>query len=95
MDGIVLIVIILLAFIYFKNIMRFVYFMAVIDLVLRVMNFFYRNFSIDIGASFLPSSIEAAFSMFFSGFLRTVLIYGLNFGYVVMIYYLLKTIFKK
>ena len=95
MDGIIFIIFILLVYLYFKNIMNFVYFMAVVDLSLRVVDFL--GSKVDLGplTTILPASFSAAIGMFFSGLVYEVLIWSLYLGYILMIFYLIKSIFKK
>ena len=95
MDGIVFLVFIILVYLYFKNIVNFVYFMAVIDLFLRVIHFLGEKIDLSFLTNLLPSSFEALLGMLFSGIILDVLTWGLYVGYIVLIFFLLRNIFKK
>lgn len=100
MDVIVVIIVLAaLAVIIFKKFSNFVYFMAIIDIFLRLLNFLTIHLKLDFLTDFLnkyfPNNLEHMITMYSSGIFTTVLLWLLWALYAIFIYYLVKIFLKK
>lgn len=100
MDIVVIVLVIgALAVMIFKKFSSFVYYVAMIDIFLRILDFFSNNLPLDFVKDFLntyfPSSVEGIIKMYSSGIFTTVLIWLLVVIYIFFDAYVIKTFFKK
>lgn len=97
MDFVILVIVLLGLFVaIFKRGHSFVYYIAIIDILLRILDFF--GDQIDALGDFLklyfPSSLFALVYGHTDGLFEIVLVWGLVFIYIIFLSYIIKTFFK-
>ena len=100
MDVVVIIIVILaLAVMIFKKFSNVVYYIGIVDIFLRVLDFIGNNIPIPIFTNFVnsyfPNSISHIIEMYSSGIFTTVLLWALCINYMVLLFYLIRTFWKK
>lgn len=99
MDLVILVVLIGIVVFVFKQFSSFVYFMAIIDIFLRIITFIKLNIGIPELASFLnayiPESIPAIINNYSTGIFNTLLVWGYVLIYIMFESYIIRTFFKK
>jgi len=96
---VVILVVAALAVLIFKRVSSFVYFIAIVDIFLRIIAFLasyvpiveVRNFF----ANYFPNSVSGIISTYSSGIFETVLLWLLVINYIVFEFYIIRTFFKK
>ena len=83
----------------FKKFSSFVYYVAVVDIFLRILDFFSENIPLNFLNNFLntyfPNSVEGIIRTYSRGIFTTVLIWLLVILYICFDYYIIRTFFKK
>lgn len=98
MDVVVIILVLgALAVLIFKRFGSFVYYVAFVDIFLRLIDFLGNNIPPINGFinTYFPSSVSGIISMYSSGIFEIVLLWLLFANYVAFECYILKTFFKK
>ena len=100
MDIIVIILVILAVIVMiFKKFNSFVYYICLVDIFLRILDFLANNIPLDFISNFLntyfPNSITHIIEMYSSGIFTTVLIWLLVIIYGVLDFFLVRTFWKK
>lgn len=99
MDLVILLVLIGIVVFIFKKFSSFIYFIAVIDIFLRIITFIKLQISNSEIYSFLnryiPTSIPGILNTYSSGILNTILIWLYVIGMIIFEFYIIRTFFKK
>ena len=100
MDLVIVIVLLLIVVLWFKSFNSFVYFLALIDIFLRIYTFIRLNIGIPEISNFLarlniPASIPAILGAYSNGIFYTILICGYIIIYIIFEWYIIKTFFHK
>ncbi len=100
MDIVVIILVVgAIAVLIFKRFSSVVYYIGIIDILLRILNFIANNtpfkFINDFINSYFPDSISNIIEMYSSGIFTTVLLWSLCIIYIILLFYLIRTFFKK
>lgn len=99
MDLVILVVLIGIVVFVFKQFSSFVYFMAIVDILLRIITFIKLNIGIPELSSFLdayiPVSIPAIIDTYSTGIFNTILIWGYVIIYIIFETYIIRTFFRK
>ncbi len=98
-DLIVLIVLIALIIIFFKNFSSVVYFIAIFDILLRIFTFIKLNIPLkDIAAvidNYIPESIPSLLSKYISGIPYTIILWCYVIIFIIFETYIIRTFWKK
>ena len=98
-DLVVLVVLILVVIMYFRRFSSFVYFIGIVDIFLRVLDFIANNIPVPVVTNFInsyfPNSITHIIEMYSSGIFTTVLLWALCIIYIILLSYLIRTFWKK
>lgn len=99
MDGIVIIVLLIIACVYFRNFSKVVYSIAIVDLFLRIFNYLITNVKIE-GITeylikYLPSSMPNLIEKYTSGLFANVLIWAYVIVMAIFLFYTVRVFFKK
>lgn len=101
MDLVILVVLLLVVVFLFKSFDSFVYFMALIDIFLRILSFITAEFGgylPDVAAfikEYIPISIKAIIDSYSTGIFNTILTIGYIVIFILFEYYVIKYFFKK
>lgn len=99
MDLVILIVLIGIVVLIFKKFSTFIYFIAIIDIFLRILTFIklqLSNFPIyGFLNKYIPASIPGILNAYSSGILNTVLIWLYVIGMMIFEFYIIKSFFRK
>ncbi len=100
MDVVVIIlVIIAIAVMIFKKFSSVVYYIGIVDIFLRVLDFIANNIPVPVVTNFInsyfPNSITHIIEMYSSGIFTTVLLWALCIIYIILLSYLIRTFWKK
>ena len=99
MDGIIIIILIVAACVYFRRVDKGVYSIAIIDICLRLLNFLIAHVKID-GVTdtlikYLPKSIPAVIKHYTSGVVEDLLIWVYVILMGIFLFYIIKAFIKK
>ena len=98
-DLIVLIALILIVIMFFKRFSSFVFFMAIIDITLRILTFIKDNIGLkDLSAvigKYVPSSIFAIIEKYTDGVVTTILEWAFVVIMIIFLSYIIKIFAKK
>ncbi|MDD5888892.1 MAG: hypothetical protein PUC82_05355 [bacterium] len=98
-DLIVLIILILVVVMFFKRFSSFVFFMAIIDIFLRIMTFIKNNIGVNdisyIIGKYLPESIMHIIHKYTDGIVSTVLDWCFVIIMIIFLSYIVKIFIKK
>lgn len=98
-DLIVLIVLIVVVFFFFRKFSSIVYFVAIMDILLRILTFFKNNIPLpDVSAlinKYIPESIPAIIGHYFNGILYTILVWAFVIVMIIFESYIIRTFWKK
>ena len=99
MDLVILIVLIGIVVFFFKKFSSFIYFLAIVDIFLRIMTFIKLQISNYEIYSFLnkyiPTSIPSIIDAYSSGILNTILIWLYVIAIIIFESYIIRTFFRK
>ncbi len=99
MDLFILILLIVIVFLVLRRLDSFVYFLGVVDILLRLITFLKLNINLPAIHKFLdlyvPESIPAIISKYSTGVFYTIIIWVYVICIVLFEYYLIKTLIKK
>lgn len=99
MDLVVLLVLIAVVVAFFKRFSSFVYFMAIVDIFLRIVTFIKIQLAIPEFTNFvnryIPASIPSIIDRYSSGIFNTILIWGYVVIFIIFEFYIIRTFFKK
>ncbi|MBE6144147.1 MAG: hypothetical protein E7169_01040 [Firmicutes bacterium] len=99
MDLVILVVLIGIVVFIFKKFSSFIYFIAIVDILLRILTFIKTQISNYEIYSFLnkyvPTSIPGILNNYSSGILNTLLIWLYVIAMIIFEYYLIRTFIKK
>jgi len=100
MDVIVIILVILAVIVMiFKKFSSFVYYVCLVDIFLRILDFLAANIPLNFLSNFIntyfPNSVFNIVEMYTDGIFTTVLIWLLVLLYAVLDFYLIRTFWKK
>jgi hypothetical protein len=98
MDLVIIVVLLVLVVLISRRFTNLIYFIAIIDIFLRIIDFI--NCSIPVKEinnilSNIPISIPDVIYKYSSGFIANFLIWGLVACYIIFEYYVIKTLFKR
>lgn len=98
-DLVVLIVLILVVVMFFKRFSSFVYFIAILDIMLRILTFIRNNIGLpDVSAliaKYIPESILAIIAKYADGVVYTVLAWAFVILMIIFESYIIKFFIKK
>ena len=99
MDGIIVIILIVIACAYFRKLDKGVYSVAIVDLFLRIFNYLIKNIKIE-GITehlnkYLPSSIPSIIKKYTDGVATDILIWVYVIVMAVFLYYTIRVFIKK
>lgn len=98
-DLIILIILAVLVFIFFKNFSSLVYFIAIVDIFLRILTFIKLNIPLQDVASvinnYIPESIPSLLGKYISGIPYTILLWAYVIIYIIFLSYIIRTFWKK
>ena len=96
---VVVLVIIAIAVMIFKRFSSFVYYIGIVDIFLWVLNFIANNIPVPAITNFInsyfPNSISNIIEIYSSGIFTTVLLWALCIIYIILLFYLIRTFWKK
>lgn len=99
MDLVILVILIAIVVIFFKQFSSFVYFMAITDIFFRLFHMIATTLKIAQFTSFvkkyIPTSIPGIINTYSTGILNTLLIWGYIILVVLFETYIIRTFFKK
>ena len=99
MDLIILVILIGIVVFFFKTFSSFIYFLAIVDIFLRIITFFklqLANYEIyAILNKYIPTSIPGILNAYSTGILNTVLIWLYVIAMIIIESYIIKTFFRK
>lgn len=101
MDLVILVVLLLIVVFFFKSFDSFVYFMALVDIFLRILSFITVEFGTYIPEvanwikTYIPSSIKAIIDSYSTDIFNTILTIGYVVIFILFEYYVIKYFFKK
>lgn len=83
----------------FKKFDSFVYYVAMVDIFLRILSFIANNIPLDFLSNFIntyfPKSVSNIIDIYSSGIFQTVFMWLLLIIYCIFDFYIIKTFFKK
>lgn len=98
-DLIVFIVLIVIVLMFFRNFSSFVYFIAIFDIMLRILTFFKHNIGLpDVAAlinKYVPESIPAIINKYLSGLPNTIVQWAFVVIMIIFEIYIIKYFVKK
>ena len=98
-DLIVIVVLLLIVVFCFRRFSSFVYSFAIIDILLRILNFIRYNLPIkdiqNLLSKYFPGSIEVVIRGYSSGIIETILMWAYTILYVIFLSYVVKTFIRK
>lgn len=98
-DLVVLIILILIVIMFFKRFSSFVFFMAIVDIFLRIMAFIKYNIGLqdisNIIGKYLPESIIGIIHKYTNGLVATILDWCFVFIMIIFLSYIIKIFIKK
>ncbi len=98
---IVVVVLVVLAIVVmiFKKFSSVIYYIGIVDIFLRILDFIANNIPVPIVSNFInsyfPNSISNIIEMYSSGIFTTVLLWALCIVYIILLFYLIRTFWKK
>ena len=99
MDLVILVVLIAIVVAIFKKFSSFVYFIAIVDIFLRILTFIKIQLGIPELTSFLnkyfPVSVPGIIDAYSSGIFNTILTWGYIIIFIIFEFYIIRTFFKK
>lgn len=101
MDLIILVVLMLVVVFFFKSFDSFVYFMAIVDIFLRIISFITTEFGsyipdlADFFKTYIPANIPAIIDTYSTGIFNTILMIGYIVVFILFECYAVKYFFKK
>ena len=99
MDGIIVIILIVIACVYFRRLDKGVYSVAIVDLFLRIFNYLIKNIKID-GVTnhlnkYMPESIPSIINKYTDGVVTDLLIWVYVIVMAIFLYYTIIAFIKK
>ncbi len=98
-DLVILIILAVVVIVYFKRFSSFVYFLAIVDILLRILTFIKNNIPLNDVASlidkYIPESVLSILSHYTSGVLYTVLAWAFLIMMIFFESYIIKFFIKK
>ena len=98
-DVIVLVFLIVLVVMFFKRFSSFVFFMAIVDILLRILTFIKNNIGLsDVSAligKYIPASIPAIIDKYCNGIINTILQWAFVILMCIFLGYIIKIFIKK
>lgn len=99
MDLVILLVLMGLVIFFFKRFSNFIYFIAIADILLRIVTFAKEQLaSGDVYTfmnKYIPSNIPAIIGNYSSGLLYTILVWLYVVAFIIFEFYILRTFFRK
>ncbi|MEG2322493.1 MAG: hypothetical protein RSB71_03330 [Bacilli bacterium] len=97
MDIVVIVIVLgLVAVMIFKKFKSSIYYIAMIDIFLKIVSFIGGNIAITrVVTKYFPSGIDSIIKSYSSGIFTTVLLWVLFVVYIIFEYYLITSFFKK
>ena len=101
MDLVILVVFLLIVAFYFRSFESFVYFMAIVDILLRILSFIASQFGTyipDIAefiTSNIPANIPSIINAYSTDIFNTLLMLGYLIVFILFEFYMIKYFFKK
>lgn len=98
MDAIFIIIILLLVIVAYRKLSKFAYALAIIDILLRILNFVKLNLSVSEIKSFIsryfPSDIPALIYKYTDGTFSDILVWGYVIIYIVFLFYIVRAFIR-
>lgn len=98
-DLIVFVVLLVLVLLFFKRFSSFVFFIAIVDITLRILTFIKNNIGLSdisqIIGKYIPSSIIGIINKYTSGIISTIISWGYIVIMSIFLFYICKIFFKK
>ncbi len=100
MDIVVIVLVIAaIAVMIFKKFSNVIYYIGIIDIFLRILDFIANNIPVPIVSNFInsyfPNSVNHIIDMYSSGIFTTVLLWLLCVVYIILLFYLVRIFWKK
>ncbi len=98
-DLVVFFVLLALVFIFFKKFDCYVYFVAIFDMILRILTFIKNNIGLpDVSAligKYIPESISAIVGRYLDGVFYTIVVWIYVFVMIIFVFYTIRIFWKK
>ena len=98
-DVVILIILMLVVIMFFKRFSSFVFFIAIVDIFLRILTFVKHNIGLaDVSAlidKYIPESIIAIINKYSSGIIATILEWAFVIIMIIFLSYIIKIFIKK
>ena len=100
MDIVVIVLVVTaIAVMIFKKFSSIVYYIGIVDIFLRILDFIANNIPVSVVSNFInnyfPNSINHIIEMYSSGIFTTVLLWLLCIVYIILLFYLVRIFWKK
>ncbi len=100
MDIVVIVLVIgAIAVMIFKRFSSVIYYLGIIDIFLRVLDFIANNLPLAVVSNFIntyfPNSLPGIIESYSEGIFTTVLLWALCIVYIILLFYLIKIFWKK
>lgn len=100
MDIVVIVLVIAaIAVMIFKKFSNVIYYIGIIDIFLRILDFIANNIPVPVVSNFInsyfPNSVSHIIDMYSSGIFTTVLLWLLCVVYIILLFYLVRIFWKK
>lgn len=99
MDLVILIVLLIIILIWFRNFNSFVYFLGICEIFFRIIHFIGDNLGVEniqnVINSYIPTSLFSLLAKYSNGLLYTILSWGLIICFIILEVSLIKYFFKR
>lgn len=100
MDIVVIVLVIAaIAVMIFKKFSNVIYYIGIVDIFLRILDFIANNIPVSVVSNFInsyfPNSVSHIIEMYSSGIFTTVLLWLLCIVYIILLFYLVRIFWKK
>ena len=100
MDIVVIVLVIAaIAVMIFKKFSSVIYYIGIVDIFLRILDFIANNIPVPVVSNFInsyfPNSVSHIIDMYSSGIFTTVLLWLLCVVYIILLFYLVRIFWKK
>lgn len=98
-DLVILVILILVVSFFFRKFSSVVYFIAIVEILLRILTFFKNNIPLpDVSSlinKYIPENIPSILARYFNGILYTILVWIFIIIMIIFLVYIIRTFWKK